>query len=59
MQRRLNSLGYNAGREDGIMGPDTRAALTRFQQDENLAAHGRLNNQTLAALRLRDTVAIR
>jgi N-acetylmuramoyl-L-alanine amidase len=36
LQRRLNALGFDAGREDGIFGPDTKNALTRFQRERGL-----------------------
>ena len=32
IQRRLNQTGFNAGKEDGIYGPKTTAAVIRFQQ---------------------------
>jgi peptidoglycan hydrolase-like protein with peptidoglycan-binding domain len=32
IQRRLNQAGFNAGKEDGIYGPKTTAAVKRFQQ---------------------------
>ena len=32
LQRRLNQAGFNAGKEDGIYGPRTTAAVKRFQQ---------------------------
>jgi peptidoglycan hydrolase-like protein with peptidoglycan-binding domain len=59
VQRRLNELGYRAGAEDGVMGRESRAALTRFQQDKRLAATGRVDASTLAALGLTDSVATR
>lgn len=36
IQRRLNALGYNAGPEDGVLGPQTTQALRQFQQDSAL-----------------------
>src|SRR5262249_7355316 len=33
LQRRLNALGFDAGREDGIFGRETEAALGAFQRD--------------------------
>lgn len=32
IQRRLNQTGFDAGHEDGIYGPKTRAAVMRFQR---------------------------
>ncbi len=40
LQRRLNVLGFDAGREDGIFGPATGRALTEFQRNVGLAADG-------------------
>jgi hypothetical protein len=40
IQARLNNLGYNAGPVDGILGPLTKAAVTRFQQKYQLTADG-------------------
>jgi membrane-bound lytic murein transglycosylase B len=40
IQSRLNELGYDAGEPDGVMGPNTRAALRAFQQDVGLVADG-------------------
>jgi N-acetylmuramoyl-L-alanine amidase len=36
LQRRLNALGFDAGRVDGIFGPDTEVALRRFQRERGL-----------------------
>jgi len=41
-QRTLNQLGYNAGKPDGIVGPDTRQAIRAFQKDRGLVEDGRL-----------------
>ena len=40
LQRRLNALGFDAGVEDGIFGPDTLRALRDFQQNRHLAEDG-------------------
>lgn len=40
LQHRLNALGFDAGREDGIFGPDTSRALQDFQRNAGLAPDG-------------------
>ncbi len=50
LQRRLNGLGFDAGREDGILGDDTRGALTEFQRNMNLATDGICGPATIAVL---------
>ncbi|MBI2527939.1 MAG: peptidoglycan-binding protein [Candidatus Rokubacteria bacterium] len=49
-QRALHDLGYRPGPIDGIVGPRTRAALTRFQRAEGLLATGRLDPETMVRL---------
>ncbi len=51
LQRRLNQLGFDAGREDGIFGSDTRLALVAFQRDAGVAADGICGAVAVAALR--------
>ncbi len=51
MQQRLNSLGYNPGPADGVMGKQTREALKRFQKDRNLPVTNHPDEQTMGALR--------
>ena len=53
MQRRLEALGLDPGPADGVLGPRTKAALTRFQQAERLSPTGRLDIQTRAKLAAR------
>ncbi|KZK76242.1 putative peptidoglycan binding domain protein [Pseudovibrio sp. W64] len=50
IQVRLNSLGYNAGKPDGIPGKNTRNAISRFQTSLNHPATGKLTNVEIAAL---------
>lgn len=50
MQKKLNEEGFNAGPEDGIMGPKTRSALQEFQREEDLVASGQPDQETLEAL---------
>lgn len=50
LQRRLNALGFDAGREDGILGADTDRALASFQQDAGLVSDAICGTVTIAAL---------
>ena len=49
IQKALLDKGYNPGPIDNIMGPKTRAALTKFQEEHSLP-YGNLNLETLTAL---------
>jgi hypothetical protein len=51
IQERLQANGLYRGRIDGIDGPETRQALSQFQQNNGLQATGRLDRQTMASLR--------
>jgi hypothetical protein len=51
LQRVLARLGYSVGAADGVYGPATQAALTRFQKDNGLTADGVLGPRTLRALK--------
>ncbi len=50
LQLRLNALGFDAGREDGIFGDDTGRALAEFQHAGGLATDGICGSTTIAAL---------
>jgi len=50
LQHRLNALGFDAGREDGILGDETRAAVVEFQRAVGLAGDGICGATTIAAL---------
>ncbi|HEY7107034.1 MAG TPA: peptidoglycan-binding protein [Acidimicrobiia bacterium] len=50
LQRRLNRLGFDAGKEDGIFGPETAGALTEFQRNIGIGADGILGPDTTEAL---------
>lgn len=52
LQRRLRARGHDPGPIDGALGRRTRAALEAFQRDRELAATGRLDDPTRAALGL-------
>jgi N-acetylmuramoyl-L-alanine amidase len=50
LQRRLNALGFDAGREDGILGLETHEGLLEFQRAAGIAADGILGPITLGQL---------
>ena len=52
IQQRLNELGYNAGKADGIFGSNTLNAVKAFQKDQGLAVDGIAGPNTLKALGL-------
>jgi N-acetylmuramoyl-L-alanine amidase len=49
LQRRLNALGFDAGREDGFLGPQTDGALREFQRNVGQEPDGIVGPDTLAA----------
>jgi peptidoglycan hydrolase-like protein with peptidoglycan-binding domain len=49
-QQVLKDKGYYKADVDGKYGPETRAALEKYQQDENLTVTGRLDRDTAARL---------
>ena len=50
LQLRLGSLGFDAGRVDGIFGPNTAAAMEEFQLNSGLVADAVCGPATTAAL---------
>ena len=50
LQRRLGTLGFSAGRVDGILGPDTAAAISALQENAGLTADGICGPDTVAVL---------
>jgi N-acetylmuramoyl-L-alanine amidase len=50
LQRTLGSLGFDAGRVDGILGPNTAAALQHFQRNAGLTTDGICGPATIEAL---------
>ena len=52
IQEKLQQAGVYAGRADGVWGPESQAALERFQQTRNLQVTGQLNQATAATLGL-------
>ncbi|MDJ0791099.1 MAG: peptidoglycan-binding protein [Acidimicrobiia bacterium] len=57
LQARLNSLGFDTGKVDGIFGPDTLAGVIDFQQNRGLAEDGIAGPIIAGELRLVDTTA--
>ncbi len=50
LQHRLNQLGFDAGREDGIFGAMTGRALEEFQRNVGMRGDGILGTETIEAL---------
>ena len=50
LQARMNALGFDAGREDGIFGRDTDNAVRAFQHEYAIAEDGIFGSRSLAAL---------
>jgi peptidoglycan hydrolase-like protein with peptidoglycan-binding domain len=50
VQKALKEKGHDPGPVDGVMGPQTSAALRAYQKAEGLNATGRLDDATLAKL---------
>ena len=51
LQRRLTAAGFDTGGSDGVIGPDTRAAISGYQARAGLAVTGEPSIGLLAALR--------
>lgn len=49
-QERLKGAGFNPGPIDGVLGPQTRAALRRYQASQGLPATGALDEATRQVL---------
>jgi Putative peptidoglycan binding domain len=49
-QQALDQKGFDVGKADGIMGPRTKQALDKFQQQQKLQQTGQLDQATLSAL---------
>jgi N-acetylmuramoyl-L-alanine amidase len=57
LQRRLNALGFDAGRQDGILGPETETALKQFQRERGIEPDGVCGPATINALMSVGTLA--
>lgn len=52
LQSRLNSLGFDSGKVDGIFGPDTERAVIEFQNNRKLAEDGKAGPEVITEIRL-------
>ena len=52
VQRELTQLGYYHGQVDGLIGPETDAAIRWFQSVDKLPVTGQIDEPTLKALRI-------
>lgn len=52
LQSRLNGLGFDAGKVDGVFGPDTQRAVLEFQRNRHLAEDGLVGPEVITELRL-------
>lgn len=52
LQARLNSLGFDSGKVDGIFGPDTEGAVMEFQSNRNLAEDGKVGPEVVTEIHL-------
>lgn len=57
LQQTLNRLGFDAGREDGILGPESATALREYQRNAGLSVDGVAGPATLDSLRRVETMA--
>lgn len=52
LQSRLNSLGFDSGKVDGIYGPNTEAAVIDFQHNRHLAEDGKVGPEVVTEIHL-------
>lgn len=52
LQSRLNSLGFDSGKVDGIFGPNTEAAVIDFQHNRYLAEDGKVGPEVVTEIHL-------
>ena len=50
IQHFLNKLGYGAGSTDGVVGPKTRGAISRFQATQKLTVDGKASHTLMEQL---------
>jgi N-acetylmuramoyl-L-alanine amidase len=52
LQSRLNSMGFDCGKVDGIFGPRTEAAVIDFQHNRGLAEDGKVGPEVVTEIQL-------
>ncbi len=52
LQSRLNSLGFDSGKVDGIYGPNTETAVIDFQHNRHLAEDGKVGPEVVTEIHL-------
>lgn len=52
LQSRLNSLGFDSGKVDGIFGPETETAVIDFQHNRHLAEDGKVGPEVVTEIHL-------
>jgi hypothetical protein len=52
VQKALEREGYDPGAIDGVIGPETRAAIAIYQDDHDLSVNGRITEDLLQSLDL-------
>jgi hypothetical protein len=55
VQKKLNQSGYDCGKADGVVGSKTKAAIKKYQKDNNLKVTGTINSSLLKALNIKET----
>lgn len=59
LQSRLNGLGFDAGKVDGVFGAETQRAVLDFQRNRHLAEDGRAGPEVITEIRLVTRAAMR
>ncbi len=54
VQQALKDKGFDPGSVDGVMGPETKSALKKYQDQQHLTADGRLGPKTLDSLGVKE-----
>lgn len=55
VQKKLNSLGYECGKADGIAGKKTKTSIKKYQKEHDLKSTGNINKNLLKSLGIKET----